>query len=112
MQRLLIALALGASLAACNTIAPPPPAPEPAKVAVSPQGADLPAQGPGCAGHIARYRAVQEQDKAMGHVADSVYSQIKGEIAGAEAQCAAGHEAQAEAMIRASEAKHGYPTGI
>ncbi len=108
----LLPAALALTLAACNTIAPPPPAPETAKVSVSPQGADLPGQGGGCAGHIARYRAVQEQDKAMGHVAVGVYTQIQGEIAGAEAQCSAGHDGQAEGMIRASEAKHGYPTGI
>ena len=97
-------------LAACNTTAPPA-APEPAAVSAMRQGADLP-QGGGCDGHLVRYRAVQEQDKAMGHVADTVYAQIQTEIAAAAAECSAGHDVKSEAMIRASEIKHGYPTGI
>jgi len=109
MKRAALILA-ALTLAACNTTAPPA-APEPAAVAVTPQGADLP-QGGGCDGHLARYRAVQEQDKAMGHVADKVYAQIQTEIAAAAAECSAGHDAKSEAMIRASEVKHGYPTGI
>lgn len=68
--------------------------------------------GSGCAGEIARYRAVQENDYASGNVARSVYSQIKREIAAAERVCAAGDEAKASAMIRASEARHGYSTHI
>ena len=54
-------------------------------------------QGEGCAGDIARYRAIQDNDLAMGHVAKSVYNQIKKEIAAAEALCSAGHEAEARA---------------
>ena len=110
MKRAILAFA-ALTLAACNTAAPPPVASAPAAVAVTPQGTDLP-QGSGCDAHLARYRAVQEQDKAMGHVADKVYAQIQTEIAAAAAECSAGHEAQAEAMIKASEVKHGYPTGI
>lgn len=66
----------------------------------------------GCAGVVARYRAVQDNDLAMGHVAKSVYAQIGHEIAGAEKACAAGQDAKAVSMIRASQARHGYPTGI
>lgn len=68
--------------------------------------------GSGCAGVVARYRAVQDNDLAMGHVAKSVYAQIQREIEAAEKVCAAGQDAKATAMIRASEARHGYPTGI
>ena len=82
-----------------------------AQIAISPQGLDAQAGG-GCAGHIARYRTVQENDRAMGHVAAGVYTQIKAEIAVAEAECAAGHDAHADALVRASETKHGYPTVI
>ncbi len=67
------------------------------------------AAGDGCAGAIARYRAVQDNDLAMGHVAKSVYNQIKREIEAAEKACAAGQEAKATAMIHASESRHGYP---
>jgi hypothetical protein len=68
--------------------------------------------GSGCAGEIARYRAVQDNDLAMGHVAKSIYSQIKREIDVAEKACSAGQDAKATALIHASEARHGYPTSI
>jgi hypothetical protein len=68
--------------------------------------------GSGCAGEIARYRAVQENDYTSGNVAKSVYNQIKREIAAAERVCAAGDDAKASAMIRASETQHGYSTHI
>ena len=73
------------------------------------EGAPLPAASGTCQAHIARYRAVQEQDQASGNIAASVYAQVKAETDAADAQCAAGHQAQAEAMIRASEVRHGYP---
>jgi hypothetical protein len=70
------------------------------------------AAGGDCSGVVARYRAVQDNDLAMGHVAKSVYAQIKREIDEAEKLCAAGQDAKATSMIRASQARHGYPTGI
>ena len=48
----------------------------------------------------------------MGHVVPSVYNQIKRDIAAAESVCAAGHGAEAKAMIAASERRHGYPTDL
>jgi hypothetical protein len=78
---------------------------------VTPQNFQMPS-GEGCAGDIARYRAIQDNDLAMGHVAKSVYNQIKTEIAEAETQCSEGHEAQARATILASRQRHGYPTGL
>jgi hypothetical protein len=77
----------------------------------SAQDAQLP-EGGSCAGDIARYRAIQEQDIKMGHVAKSVYNKIKAEIAAAEAECNNGHEAHARAMIVTSKKKHGYPTDL
>ncbi len=68
--------------------------------------------GSGCAGEIARYRAVQENDHASGNVAKSVYFQIQREIAAAEQVCSAGADAKASAMIRASQARHGYSTHL
>jgi hypothetical protein len=65
-----------------------------------------------CAGDIARYRAIQEQDIKMGHVAKSVYNKIKAEIDAAEVECNNGHEAHARAMIVASKKRHGYPTDL
>ena len=82
-----------------------------AQTPVTPPDFHMPA-GSGCAGEIARYRAVQENDRSSGNVAKSVYNQIKREIDAAEKVCAAGNEAKASAMIRASEARHGYSTQL
>ncbi len=82
-----------------------------AQVQVTPPSFQMPG-GSGCAGEIARYRAVQDNDLAMGHVAKSIYLQIKREIDAAEKVCSAGQDAKATALIHASEARHGYPTSI
>lgn len=101
------------ALAACNSPAPAPQAaaPQPASIEVTPPNFQMPL-GEGCAGDIARYRAIQDNDLAMGHVAKSVYDEIKKEIAVAEQQCSEGHEAQARATIVASRKRHGYPTNL
>ena len=78
---------------------------------VAQQDTPLP-EGGSCSGDIARYRAIQEQDIKMGHVAKSVYNKIKAEIAAAEAECNSGHEAHARQMILVSKKKHGYPTDL
>ncbi len=101
----------GFALAACNAPAPQPPPPAPGSVAVTPPGFQLPG-GDDCSAKIARYRAVQDNDLSMGHVVASVYGQIKKEIAAAESVCAAGRDAEAKAMIAASEKRHGYPTDL
>jgi hypothetical protein len=109
-MKTLFVLVVAAALAGCNTSAPPP-RPGPGSVVVTPSDFHMP-EGGGCAGAIARYRAVQDNDLSMGHVVPSVYNQIKREIAAAESVCAAGHDAQAKAMIAASEQRHGYPTDL
>jgi hypothetical protein len=102
----------GFALAACNAPAPQASAPPaPGSVAVTPPGFQLP-QGDDCSAKIARYRAVQDNDLSMGHVAQSVYNQIRRDIAAAEGVCAAGHDAEAKAMIAASERRHGYPADL
>jgi hypothetical protein len=99
-------------LAACNAAAPPEvDASTTGSLLVAQQDAQLP-EGGTCAGDIARYRAIQEQDIKMGHVAKSVYNKIKAEIAAAEAECSLGHEAHARAMILESKKRHGYPTDL
>jgi len=101
------------TVAACNAPAPqasaPPPAP--GSVEYTPANFTLP-EGGDCKAAIARYRAIQDNDLSMGHVAQSVYNRIKREIDAAEPVCAAGRDAQAKAMIAASEQRHGYPTGL
>ena len=114
MRLSLVAAALIAlAVAACNAPTPqasaPPPAP--GTVLVTPQNFQMP-EGGDCKAAIARYRAVQDNDLSMGHVAQSVYNQIRREIGAAEGVCAAGRDAEAKTMITASEQRHGYPTGI
>ena len=106
---LLIAFAAFA-LAACNDSAPAPQAaaPAPASIDVTPQNFQMPS-GEGCAGDIARYRAILDNDLATGNVAPSVNDAIQKEIAQAERACSAGRDAQARAMILASRKRHGYP---
>lgn len=110
-MRILAPLALAAfALAACNTPTPQGSAPPtPGSAVVTPSNFQLP-EGGDCLAEIARYRAIQDNDLSMGHVAKSVYNQIKREITAAETACSAGHDAQAKAMIVASEQRHGYPT--
>jgi hypothetical protein len=112
-SRALACLALPLALAACNA---PRETPQPQASAamgamppgVTPQGFRLP-EGAGCAGEVARWRAIQDNDLATGHVSRSVYDRIQKDIAAAQAACAAGREAEASALVRASRARNGYP---
>jgi hypothetical protein len=107
-----LAAAFGAAaLSGCN-------APRQTGPVVDPTGPQRPAaaqpplpEGAGCSASIARYRSVMENDLSMGHVNESVYGQIQGEISEAAAACAAGQDAKAVSLVRASKARHGYPGG-
>jgi len=109
---LLVAIA-AMCLAGCNSAGPTPAAapPAPGTLAVAPSNFQMP-RGSGCAGEIARYRAVQNDDLAMGQIAQSVYDQVHKEIDEAAAVCSAGHDAEARALILASRKRHGYPIGL
>ncbi len=85
--------------------------PVPGSRDVTPPGFQLPG-GSGCAAEISRYRAVQDNDLAMGNVAQSVYNRIKAEIAAAERECSAGQDTRAVEMLDASKQRHGYPAGL
>jgi hypothetical protein len=112
-MRTLAPLAFAAfALCACNAAAPQASAPPtPGSVTVTPSNFQLP-EGGDCSAKIARYRAIQDNDLSMGHVAKSVYNQIKREIDAAERVCAAGHDADAKSMIVASQKRHGYPADL
>ena len=106
-------LALSLALAGCNAnragpevMIPPPPPPQ-SSIRVTPPGFQLP-QGGGCAGDIARFRAIQDNDLAMGHVNAEVYKQIQGDVAEADHACAQGDNLRAEGLLRATKARHGY----
>lgn len=112
MRPVFFALALTLALAGCNANRPPPsieaaqpPAQNPSRIMprATPEG--------GCAADIARYRAIQDNDLASGHVDKGVYAQIQTEIADAERACIAGDQLRALYLLRASKERHGYPTG-
>jgi hypothetical protein len=110
-MRIVIAVVALAGLSACNqtqTSAPAPPAAPQQASLVTPRDFRLP-EGTGCSGEIARFRAVQENDLATGHVNRRVYDQIKGEADGAAATCAAGNDAGARGQLAAIKRRHGYP---
>ena len=72
------------ALCACNAPAPQASAPPaPGSATVTPPNFQLP-EGGDCSAKIARYRAIQDNDLSMGHVARSVYNQIRREIDAAE----------------------------
>ena len=111
-DRLLLAATLVAALtlAACNSSAPPTaPSPASSRIPyVTAPGFKLPA-GEGCAGDVARFQAIMDNDLETGHVNKSVYAQINGEIAGARAACASGRDGEARGLLLASRRRHGYP---
>lgn len=90
------------ALSACNQTATAP-----ASTSLTPSGFSVPA-GTGCKGEVDRYRAVMNNDLAMGHVNQSVYNRVDREIAQAEETCASGRDAEAVRIINATKARHGY----
>lgn len=108
----LCALAAAMALAGCNQSAGGPQASAPvvsnAPAGVTPPSFRLP-EGSGCAGDISRWKAIQDNDLATGHVAKAVYDRIQGDINQASAACQAGRDAEASAMVRASRVRNGYP---
>lgn len=74
---------------------------------ITPTGFRLP-DGAGCAGEVARFRAVIDNDLATGHVGRAVHRRVSGEIGQADSACAAGREAEANGLIRGAKARHGY----
>jgi hypothetical protein len=106
-------LVLTLALAGCNANRQQPPVeavqPLPSQEAVRVTPRALPDGG--CAAEIARYRAIQDNDLAMGHVEKGVHAQIQTEIAEAERACSAGDALRAQYLLRASKERHGYPAG-
>jgi hypothetical protein len=98
------------ALAGCNAPRQTGPVIDPVGPARPEPAPPLP-EGSGCSGAISRYRSVMENDLSMGHVNQSVYKQIQGEISEAASACAAGQDAKAVSLVRASKARHGYPGG-
>lgn len=104
----LLAACAAASGAGCNAARPPQATP-PGAAVPAPAAQALPPDGPGCAGAVARYRSVVDNDLAMGHVNQGVHAQIANEIAEAASACAGGQDGRALSLLRASKSRHGYP---
>jgi hypothetical protein len=97
-------------LAACNQSAPPAASvtqPQSASL-VTPAGFRLP-EGTGCAGDIARFRAVQDNDLQTGHVNKAVHTRIGAEIDQAASLCSAGNDAGARGALAGTKKRFGYP---
>ena len=111
LARISFVMFFASVVAGCNSApSPQPVAPQgPGSRSVTPAGFKLP-EGSGCSGSIARYRAIMDNDLAMGHVNQGVYNQIQNEIGEAESACSAGQEARALTLVHASKARHGYPS--
>ncbi len=111
---LLCAASSALLLAGCNAPAPQASAPQSssagssAPVGVTPTSFRMP-EGTGCSGDVARWKAIQDNDLATGHVSKSVYDRIQNDINQASAACSAGRDAEARAMVRASRSRNGYP---
>lgn len=106
----LLALPFLLALAACNqTTAPTAAVPASPGSGVTAASFQLPA-GSGCAGEVARFRAVMDNDLATGHVARSVHGRVVTEIDRAAAACAAGRDAEATRMIAQTRSRFGYPS--
>jgi hypothetical protein len=108
MRRLCLASLAAAALAACTSVAPPPaPEPSSAPAGVTPRTFSMPT-GTGCAGEVARFQAVMDNDLATGHTTKGVHERVSAEIAAARAICAAGSEGAANAQLAATKSKFGY----
>ncbi len=99
-------------LGGCNSSGPQAGAPPTAAVAAAP-GASQPnwpplPQGAACTDELNRYQAVLKADVGTGNVNKSVYDKIQTELVHAADACAAGHDAEARSLIRASKERHGY----
>ncbi len=80
-------------------VAPQRPAP--------PDWPNLP-EGAACTKDLNHYQTVLDADVGTGNVNRSVYDQIEIDLGRAANACAAGHDGEARAIIRATKLQHGY----
>jgi hypothetical protein len=112
-QRLVLAAPLLFALAGCQSGASGPaptasvPAPSSGPAGVTPANFSLPT-GSGCAGEVARFQAVMDNDLSTGHTTKGVWDEVNAQIAQARATCAAGNDAAAIAQINATKGRFGY----
>jgi hypothetical protein len=95
------------ALSACTqSSAPPSAAAGPTASLARP--ATPPAQGGGCAGEIARTRAIVDADIASGNAGKSVGSRFTADLDQAQTACSAGRDADATRMVQAAKSRYGY----
>jgi hypothetical protein len=102
---LLAALTLGG----CNQTSGPtaPVATASPQAPTAPNWPKLP-EGAACTNDLTHYQTVLDADVGTGNVNRSVYDQIETELVPAANACAAGHDSEAQAIIRSAKLKHGY----
>ncbi|WP_395664783.1 hypothetical protein [Methylocella sp.] len=115
MRRIMMSTAaFGAALlaAGCNQTAnaPQPYANPPAAAPSGPTPPSWPPfpQDSTCAGPLDAFQKVVWSDVATGNVNRSVYDTIAKDLARAADACAAGHDAEALSILRATKSRHGY----
>ena len=106
IQPALAALAAFA-LAACTQTASAPTPPSGAVPGLTPNTFSLPS-GTGCAGEIARFKAVLKNDVDTGNVGQSVYNRASADLARGDASCAAGRDGEALSVLAATKSRFGY----
>jgi hypothetical protein len=95
------------ALVGCNQTSAPGSAAASAP-GVTPSSFRLP-DGTGCAGEVARFQAVIDNDVQIGHVNQSVYNRMSSDLSRASAACSAGRDAEAAGQLRTTKARYGYP---
>lgn len=104
LSRAVLIAALGCTLSACQSSAPPPVATVPAAPAAV---APLPT-GTGCGPSVARTQAIVATDVKTGDLSAPVGARFGADLSKAEAACAAGREGEAMNLLAAAKARYGY----
>lgn len=106
-SKILMGVTVMMALVGCTQTSAPPPSAAGSVAAVPAPGAPPP-HGGGCAGEIARTRAVVESDLATGNVGASVGSRFRSDLDQAQAACSGGRDAEAIRLVQAAKARYGY----
>ena len=104
LSRAVLIVALGCTLSACQSSAPPPVA---AVAAPAAAVAPLPT-GTGCGPSVARTQAIVATDVKTGDLSAPVGTRFSADLSKAAGACAAGREGEAMSLLAAAKARYGY----